>query len=105
MLYRSTPLWIAIADHDPPCLQESVRLAADGPQALDDECLVRIRRRTQDLYTPGLQFDHECGVVRHESSRGPHLRCEEVSTDECWPVCLHKVRHGVARCPPGGMPC
>ena len=90
LLHRPTPLRIPIADQDPPSLEESVRLATDGPQALDDEGFVRIRRRAQDLYTSGLQFDHECGVVGHESARRSHLGCEEVGRDESWPVHLYK---------------
>ena len=35
-------------------------------------------------------FDHECGVVRHQSSRGPHLGGEEIGRHECRPVRLQK---------------
>ena len=81
--------------------EESIRLATDGPQALDDECFVRIRHRAKDLDTPGLQFDQECSVVRHEPSRGPRLGCEEVGSDECRPVRLSETSAMViARCLP-----
>ena len=69
LLYRATPLRIMIADQDPSPPQEGVSLASDRPQALDDEGFVRIRRRAQDLYPSRVQFDHESGVVRHESRK------------------------------------
>ena len=48
--------------------------------------MLRPDRVEPGLYTLGLQFDQERGVVRDESSRGPHLGCEEVGSNECRPV-------------------
>ena len=90
LLRSAAPLRIPIAQQDPSLAQQAVALTGHMPQALNDECLVRVRRRTDHSHPARVQLQNERGVVRHQSSRRPHLGREEVRRHQRRPMRLHK---------------
>jgi len=87
---RAAPFSIAIANQHRARVQNTVDVVGEMPHGLQHEGFVWMRRGTNDVHAPGLKLDYKQSVVRDEPTHGPHLGGEEVGSDECRPVRLHK---------------